>query len=932
MPADRDALGEFIAGQGFALDPFQLDACAGLAAGRSVLVAAPTGSGKTVIGEFAVGLAADQGQRAFYTTPIKALSNQKFRDFATRFGPQRVGLLTGDTVINSGAAIVVMTTEVLRNMLYEASPALLGLATVVMDEVHYLADRERGAVWEEVILHLPESVRLAALSATVSNAEEFGAWLNEVRGETQIIVSEIRPVPLEQQVLTETGLVDLFVPDSPTTVNPMLVRKAADRARALRSRSESGEGSGRGRRGGRGSRISRPAVLDRLRSARLLPALIFIFSRAACEDAVRQCLIAGVRLTSGGEAAAIRELVDARCAQIPDEDLAVLGYHSWRDGLERGLAAHHAGMLPLFKETVEELFTHGLVKAVFATETLALGINMPARSVVLERLIKWDGQAHVDVTAGQYTQLTGRAGRRGIDDVGFAVVVWHEGFDPRQLAGLASTRTYPLRSSFRPSYNMAVNLVDRIGASASRELLETSFAQFQADRSVVGVAAQIHKHEDALAGYLEAMQCELGDFAQYSQLRQELSELEKRASRDRAVARRADVERQFRALRPGDVIYFGQGRRVVPSVVIAAATTEAAPKPQVLTIDRRVRRLVAAETATPPVVVGELTLPRAFDARSANARRELARALDELGAQLPRPKRSPSIDETDSHDDDAREIAKLRASIRSHACHHCPDRDQHVRWAQRYHKLATATGKLRATMRRRSGNVASQFDRVCALLFERGYLARGVGVASTRASEADADSINGAGGTTPHSPDDEFVVTAAGAMLASLHADQDLLMCEALRAGTCGDLSASELAAFCSALVFESRAATADATPPRLPPSGPLRAALFELDELAADLAEHEARHHLDFIRLPDSGLVRACWGWANGEPLHRVLATGDLTAGDFVRSVRQVIDLLGQVEVASRTEGASIALAETSRSAKDQLRRGVVAYSSVGE
>ena len=817
MHIDRDPLNEFIAGQDFALDKFQLDACTALAAGRSVLVAAPTGSGKTVVGEFAVSLAADRGQRAFYTTPIKALSNQKFRDFAARFGPDRVGLLTGDTVINSNAAVIVMTTEVLRNMLYEASPALIGLATVVMDEVHYLADRERGAVWEEVILHLPESVRLAALSATVSNAEEFGAWLNEVRGETEIVVCEVRPVPLEQRVFTETGLLDLFVPGSQDAVNPNLVRKAEDRARALRSASGSGERSGRGRGGRRGNRISRATVLDRLRSAHLLPALIFIFSRAGCDDAVRQCLIAGVRLTDRGEAETIRELVDVRCAQIPEDDLAVLGYHSWRDGLERGLAAHHAGMLPLFKETVEELFTRGLVKAVFATETLALGINMPARSVVLERLIKWDGQAHVDVTAGQYTQLTGRAGRRGIDDVGFAVVIWHDGFDPRQLAGLASTRTYPLRSSFRPSYNMAVNLVDRLGVAASRELLETSFAQFQADRTVVGVAAKIRKHEEALAGYRDAMQCDLGDFAQYSRLRQQLSGFERRGGRERNAARRPDL-----------------------------------------------------------------------------------------------------------HDAEAHEITKLRAAIRSHPCHACPERDQHVRWAQRHQKLAVATEKLRSTMRRRTGNVSAQFDRVCALLLERGYLAAG----DSAAVDASAEVASTASGPRVG----EFAVSTAGAMLASLHADQDLLMCEALRSGTCGDLSAPELAAFCSALVFESRTPTTDALPPPLPASSRLRAALFELDELAADLAEHEARHRLDFVRLPDFGIVRACWGWAAGEPLHRVLATGDLTAGDFVRSVRQVIDLLGQVEAASHSARAGVGLADIARAAKDQLRRGVVAYSSIGE
>ncbi len=210
---------------------------------------------------------------------------------------------------------------------------------------------------------------------------------------------------------------------------------------------------------------SRPEVIERLDSEGLLPAITFIFSRAACEAAVQQCLFAGLRLNDEEARAKVRDLVEERTASIPAEDLHVLGYYEWLEGLERGIAAHHAGMLPTFKEVVEELFVRGLVKAVFATETLALGINMPARSVVLEKLVKWNGEQHADITPGEYTQLTGRAGRRGIDVEGHAVVLWQRGMNPEHLAGLAGTRTYPLRSSFKPSYNMAVNLVEQFGAA-----------------------------------------------------------------------------------------------------------------------------------------------------------------------------------------------------------------------------------------------------------------------------------------------------------------------------------------------------------------------------------------------------------------------------------------------------------------------------------
>ena len=416
---------------GFDFDPFQVAACTALAGGDGVLVAAPTGAGKTVVGEYAVHLALEQGRKCFYTTPIKALSNQKYNDLVKRYDSDTVGLLTGDNAVNGSAPIVVMTTEVLRNMLYAGSATLRDLGYVVLDEVHYLADRSRGAVWEEVIIHLPESVRVVALSATVSNAEEFGDWLAQVRGGTEVIVDEHRPVPLWQHMMAGRRLYDLFTDDNHRQVNPDLVRLAR-REEIRQPASRPGRG---GHRPKRNAPPYRPEIIDRLDAAGLLPAITFIFSRAGCDAAVQQCLQAGLRLTTPAEAEQIEAVASRRTSDIPDEDLTVLGYHDWVLALRRGIAAHHAGMLPVFKEVVEELFTQGLVRAVFATETLALGINMPARTVVLEKLDKWNGEAHVALTPGEYTQLTGRAGRRGIDVEGHAVVLWQPGLDPGAVAG-----------------------------------------------------------------------------------------------------------------------------------------------------------------------------------------------------------------------------------------------------------------------------------------------------------------------------------------------------------------------------------------------------------------------------------------------------------------------------------------------------------------
>jgi ATP-dependent RNA helicase HelY len=541
----------------FDLDPFQIAACAALENGDSVLVAAPTGAGKTIVAEFAVFLAMqDPRAKVFYTAPMKALSNQKFQEFVAEYGADDVGLLTGDTNINSGARVVVMTTEVLRNMLYADSDLLRDLSFVIMDEVHYLADRFRGAVWEEVIIHLPQRVRLVSLSATVSNAEEFGDWLQAVRGETAVIVSEERPVPLDQHILMRTKLIDLFDSSglaATNRVNPELVQMARYGGRPLSSRQMKDVGRYHSR-GGRPDelKMDRAGVVAMLDGRNLLPAIFFIFSRLGCDQAVKQVLRAGVRLTTAPEREEIRAIVEERCRTILDEDLAVLGYWEWLEGLQRGVAAHHAGMLPAFKEVVEELFQKKLVKAVFATETLALGINMPARTVVLEKLEKFNGEARVPITPGEYTQLTGRAGRRGIDVEGHSVIQWQDGLDPQAVASLASRRTYPLNSSFSPTYNMAVNLIEQFGRERTRDILESSFAQFQADRAVVDLARKVRSQEESLSGYEEAMHCHLGDFREYSSIRRELTDVERKGAARADTQSRAEREKrqhQLTALR-----------------------------------------------------------------------------------------------------------------------------------------------------------------------------------------------------------------------------------------------------------------------------------------------------------------------------------------------------------------------------------------------
>jgi ATP-dependent RNA helicase HelY len=894
-------------------DAFQVKACAALSAGDGVLVAAPTGSGKTVVGEFAVHLALAQGRKCFYTTPIKALSNQKYADLVRRYGSADVGLLTGDNSINGEAPVVVMTTEVLRNMLYTSSATLGGLSYVVLDEVHYLADRSRGAVWEEVIIHLAESVRVVALSATVSNAEEFGDWLATVRGGTQVIVDEHRPVPLWQHMLAGNRMYDLFTDDEHTNVNPELMRLA------LRDDWAARKAPGRPGRGGHRPRRFpvpyRPEVIERLDSAGLLPAITFIFSRAGCDAAVQQCLATGLRLTTPSEAAEIVAVAERRTRDIPEGDLAVLGYGEWLDGLRRGIAAHHAGMLPAFKEVVEELFAAGLIRAVFATETLALGINMPARTVVIEKLDKWNGEAHAALTAGEYTQLTGRAGRRGIDVEGHAVVLWQPGMDPGAVAGLAGTRTYPLNSSFRPSYNMAVNLTGWAGRARAAALLESSFAQFQADRGVVGVTRQIHKNRTVLAEIASSMTCERGDFTEYIRLRRTLSEREADLSRTRASARRAEAARSLALLRPGDIIRVPGGRRAGIAVVLQTGVRDAPGRrhggnhsfgpdgltsigPLVLTAAQQVKRLSQADFPVPAEVLDRIKIPGSFSPRSPQHRRDLAATVRNRieGKDIGRPPRASDWEHAAS--DASAEITSLRRQLRQHPCHDCSDREQHARYGERYIRLARDTEALERRVAGRSHVIARTFDRVCTVLENLGYLS----------------------GDT---------VTADGRRLAGLYTELDLLAAECLRRGTWDGLSPAELAACVCTLCFESRQSddTQHGAPPRLSKTK-VPDVLIEMGRIWAELDQLETDNNLSFLRLPDAGFAWAAYRWARGARLETVLTeSADLTPGDFVRAVKQLLDLLDQIAGAAGGELAAVA-----RDAMSALRRGVVAYTAVAD
>ncbi len=824
----------------FSPDPFQVEAVSAIEAGTSVVVTAPTGAGKTVIAEAAVEMAVLGGGRAFYTTPIKALSNQKWGDLVHRYGPEDVGLLTGDNSVNPDAPIIVMTTEVLRNMIHARSAALDGLRIIILDEVHYLGDKSRGAVWEEVIIHAPPTAQLVCLSATIANPDQLTKWIARRRGHAELVLEEHRPVPLEAVYGIKdrwrddrVELLPLFSRGGP---NPSIQRRLAAR-------------TGAAHRGGRAPRRfvtpRRGETLEALRAGGMLPAIYFIFSRRGCEQAASAVATTAQR-KSPGQIDAIHEIVDAHLRFLSDRDLAVLDHGQWLSQLERGVAAHHAGMVPAFKEAVEELFARALLDVVFATETLAVGINMPARAVVLDSLTKFTGETHELMTPSEYTQLTGRAGRRGIDEVGFGVVL-HSPYVPfGKVVELAGAGSSMLLSSFRPTYNMAVNLVANYDQARAEELLNASLAQFQRAGQEEKETERITALRTELAAIAPTAECALGSIWEYI---------------DGQTPGRPSMG-AVDLLRPGDVIEIPKGRRP-GRYVLLKRELGTDPRLHALSAGGKEAKLTLDDLGEGSAVLGSITWKGPFRPRDKRFRQQTVQELRRFRSRQ------------------SRSLMSVDTTREPHPVEACPDRDAHSKAARRVRDIESKLERAGASAH---GTLVDEFRAVLKLLETRGY-------------------VSG------------WSLEPPGVRLRRIYSEQDLLVSECLRQGLFADCTAAELAALVSAFVFEPRAEEVrDAFPnERTARIGGQVVALWRTivsDERASRLPE---------TRPPEFGFADLAYAWSQGADLDDLMDRSPVTAGDFVRVARQLLDLLRQVR------DAEPAVADAAVTALRSVDRGIV-------
>ncbi|AFY42721.1 RNA helicase [Nostoc sp. PCC 7107] len=842
----------------FDLDQFQKDAIASLNAGRSVVVCAPTGSGKTLVGEYAIYRALARRKRVFYTTPLKALSNQKLRDFREKFGADLVGLLTGDASINRDAPILVMTTEIFRNMLYgtpigQVGISLVDVEAVVLDECHYMNDRQRGTVWEESIIYCPREVQLVALSATVANSEQLTDWLNHVHGPTDLIYSDFRPVPLEFNFCNPKGLFPLLN-ESKNKINPRLVKKHR---------------KGQGDRGKNG-RPEAPGIiytLSQLQQRDMLPAIYFIFSRRGCDKAVAE--VGDLWLVNGQESQILREQIDDFLNRNPEA-----GRSGQIAPLYRGVAAHHAGILPAWKVLVEELFQQGLIKVVFATETLAAGINMPARTTVISTLSKRTDTGHRLLNASEFLQMAGRAGRRGMDKQGYVVTVQTPFEGSKEAAYLATSKADPLVSQFTPSYGMVLNLLQTHTIEQARELVERSFGQYIANLHLKPEYDEIAELQEQLAQLQEQIAAvDESEIAVYEKLRQRLKverQLLKTLQQQAQDDRQEELVMMLGFAVSGTLLSL-KGKNITVSTPITAVLVGKSPglaqtpyfvclgqdnrwyvatTEDVMNLHAEMPRLdVPADMLPPP----ELLFKPGQSYRGNEQTAAIAQSIPEPGEPF---HLSPEVAEQLSR------VTAIEEQIENHPLRQSGNASTIFKRRARYVELEAELEQLQEQVEQQSQRHWEEFLNLITILQQFGCL-------------------------------DNLVPTELGRIAAAIRGENELWLGLVFASGQLNQLDPHHLAAAIAALVTETPRPDSRVN---FDLSQEVAEALAKLRNIRRQMFQLQRRYNVALPIWLEFELIAIVEKWALGMEWTELCSHTTLDEGDVVRILRRTLDLLSQI------------------------------------
>ena len=839
----------------FPLDNFQLQAIAAIDAGKSAVVCVPTGSGKTLVGEYAIHRALARGKRVFYTTPLKALSNQKLRDFRERFGEEMVGLLTGDTSVNRAASVVVMTTEVFRNMLYGTDIGQVGVSledveAIVLDECHYMNDPSRGTVWEESIIYCPPPIQILALSATVANAGQLSDWLNRVHGPTDLVRSDFRPVPLQFYFSDRKGLFPLLSKDN-TKIDSRL--RAAKRGKEKNRRVKEAETP------------SVAQVLAQLQAKEMLPAIYFIFSRRGCDKAVRD--VGNISLVTPEESLVIRQRLEAFLAEHPEG-----GRNGQLEPLTRGVAAHHAGVLPAWKALVEELFGVGLVKVVFATETLAAGINMPARTTVIASVSKRTDRGHRMLRASEFLQMAGRAGRRGMDSLGHVVCVQTRFEGAEEAAFLATRDADPLVSQFTPTYGMALNLLQTHSLAEAKTLLERSFAQYLASLKQVPEQQRIAELTAELARLdVELAPIPVAEFDRFAKLKARIKEERRVAKYLQQQAWEVSSpfwEAAIAAAASGQIFYVRGKKQELTTSAIAVALYRIFPDNVLVALgaDNRWYGLSASDAigldtteTLAASLLEDLELPTDFQAKPGQRSDgdshsgPIAAAIDERAAGLALP---PEVTAQ------LEKIASLEAQLAQLPLQKLGNPTKLLKRHQKRQTLRQELGERQNLAREHQSQHWQEFLNIVNVLREFGAL-------------------------------DDAAPTPIGQAAAALRADNELWLGLAFGSGEFDAIAPHQLAAVCCALISE---------PPRpdawtnYDPSPETLEALKGIKPMRRELFQVQRQYKVAMPVWLEADFVGIVEQWVLGTEWSTLCDNTSQDEGDIVRMLRRTMDVLSQI------------------------------------